>query len=430
MNRSLRRTRRERVASVSLTVLVLGFGIGCTPPASGPPSEAGAPQSTRYASEYYSRWRNGPNPSGDPNVFPINVWLQDPSGIADGAKLGNAYRGLGIDTTLGLWEDDWWYLRRDGLRETGWRAYVDPKRIDAVLADPARAKHYVGYLLADEPDMNKVYGDVFHPEYQPSALVNDAKEVRAKDPSRPTYINFGVWMGTPGGSIGYGYIEKSYEHDMRAYCSAADIASADFYGWTHPDPDERGGAWSYGQVIDTMRKWCGPGKPLYGFVETGHPHADGGTITGEQLEQAVWNSILHGATGINYFAHSFYTNGQSDEASALTRSEIAARVRLVNSRLRSLAPVLNAPNRQGARVRTTEGIPVSVLHKVHGGAHYVLAQADGNKEHPGSGGTTATIAIPVPSGAATVLDEDRTVPIVDGEIVDRFEPYEVHVYRF
>ncbi|RKT53970.1 hypothetical protein [Saccharothrix australiensis] len=379
---------------------------------------------------YYAKWANGPNPTGDPRLFPINVWMQDPSSVENGDKLGRAYRGIGVDFGIGLWEDEWWYLRKEGLLETDWRAYPDPKRVDEVLADTAHARNYVGYLIADEPDMNKVYGDVFHPDMQPSAILAKADEVRAKDPSRPTYLNFGVWMGTPGGGVGYGHVEKTYEEDMRTYCAAADIASADYYGWTHPDRGERVGAFSYGEVIDTMRRWCGPDKPLYGFVETGHPHTHGETITPDQLEAAVWNTILHGATGINYFAHSFYTEGRGEYSSVLTRPEITARVKAVNARLKSLAPVLNAANLSGAPAVSDTGVPVSVLHKEAEGARWVIAQTDGDTARPRSGPARVTITVPVRSGTATVVGEDRTVPIEDGRIVDDFGPYQVHVYRF
>jgi hypothetical protein len=413
-------------------VLVLGVVAACTPAATAPlPDPPTGPQ-TGPSIEYYKKWSNGPNPVGDPNHFPITVWMQDPSGLENGANgplVGKAYQEIGIPVSLGLWDDEWWYRRQKALYQTGWTAYVSPAKVDTVLADPAHAKNFVGYLVADEPDMQKALGDVFHPEFQPSAVLKQANDVRAKDPTRPTYINFGVWMGTPDGGVGYGYIEKSYEEDMRTYCSAADIASADYYGWTHPERDKVG-AFSYGQVIDTMRKWCGPDKPLYGFVETGHPHEKGESITPDQLEQAVWNTIVHGATGIDYFAHSFYPEGKGEYASALTRSEISARLKQVNAKLRSLAPVLTGRNHPGVSVTSTNGIAVSLLHKVVEGKHYVVSQADGNTEHPGSGATKAEITVPVRSGTATVVDENRTVSIADGRIVDDFSPYQVHVYRF
>ncbi|MEU4742534.1 hypothetical protein AB0G02_19020 [Actinosynnema sp. NPDC023658] len=380
--------------------------------------------------DYYKKWANGPNPAGDPSVFPINVWMQDPSGVENGEKLGRAYPKIGIDVGIGLWEDEWWYLRQEGLHETDWRVYVDGTRVDAVLADTAHARNYVGYLIADEPDMNKVYGDVFHPDMQPSAILKASDAVRAKDPSRPTYLNFSPWMGTPTGEVGYGHIEKSYEEDMRTYCSAADIASADYYGWTHPDRGDTVGAYSYGEVIDTMRKWCGPDKPLYGFVETGHPHTHGETISPDQLESAVWNTVLHGATGINYFAHSFHTDGSGEYSSVLTRPEITARVTAVNARLKSLARVLNAPTAPGMTAVSDNGIPVSALYKETGGERWVLAQTDGTRQHPRSLAAKVTVTVPVSSGTATVVDEGRTVPIVDGKVVDDFGPYQVHVYRF
>ncbi|MBB5959408.1 hypothetical protein FHS29_006029 [Saccharothrix tamanrassetensis] len=411
-----------------LAVLLLTSA--CTAEATPPPVPQAVPPPPGPVVEYYEKWANGPNPTGDPKVFPINVWMQDPSSVENGGKIGKAYPEIGIDFGIGLWEDEWWYLRQEGLLETGWRVYADPKRVDAVLADTAHARNYVGYLIADEPDMNKVYGDVFHPDMQPSAILAKADRTRAKDPSRPTYLNFGVWMGTPGGGVGYGHIEKSYEEDMRTYCSAADIASADYYGWTHPDRGDRVGAFSYGEVIDTMRKWCGPDKPLYGFIETGHPHTHGETITPDQLESAVWNTILHGATGINYFAHSFYTEGKGEYSSVLTRPEITARVKAVNARLKSLAPVLNAANLPGVSAESGTDIPVSVLHKEAEGGKWVIAQTDGDTAHPRSGSARVEITVPVSSGTATVVDENRTVPIENGKIVDDFGPYQVHVYRF
>ncbi|WP_238598909.1 hypothetical protein [Saccharothrix sp. ALI-22-I] len=394
------------------------------------PDRVVAPALAGPSVDYYKKWANGPNPTGDPSVFPVNVWMQDPSGVENGEKLGRAYPKIGVDFGIGLWEDQWWYLRQEGLYETDWRVYADGTRVDTVLADTAHARNYVGYLIADEPDMNKVYGDVFNPDMQPSAILKASDAVRAKDPSRPTYLNFSPWMGTPTGEIGYGYIEESYEKDMRKYCSAADIASADYYAWTHPDRGDTVGAYSYGQVIDTMRKWCGPDKPLYGFVETGHPHTHGEIINADQLESAVWNTILHGATGINYFAHSFYTEGKGEYSSVLTRPEIMARVTAVNARLKSLARVLNAPNQPGAPAVSDNGIPVSVLHKEIGGDRWVLAQTDGTKQDPRSRAAKVTLSVPVESGTATVVDENRTVPIVDGKIVDDFGPYQVHVYRF
>ncbi len=413
------------VGRVGVLLVVVGVLAGCSAPPRPVPEVVelvGGP-----TADYYRKWANGPNPLGDRGIFPITVWMQDPSGMDVGKLTGTAYREIGVPVTLGLWDDEWWYRRRDALYETGWSAYVSHAKVDAVLADPGRAKHFLGYLIADEPDMQKAYGDRFHPEFQPSAIVQQAAETRAADPSRPTIINFGVWMGTPGGGVGYGYIEKSYEEDMRTYCSAADIASADYYGWTHPDRDKVG-AYRYGQVVDTMRKWCGPDKPVYGFVETGHPHERGELITPDQVESAVWNSILHGANGINYFAHSFYPEGEGEYASAITRRDVADRLARLNLRLQALAPVLNAPALSG--VRGVGDVPIATLHKVVDGRRYVLAQADGDDARPGSARTRASISVPVGDGVVEVVDEGRTVSVVDGVVVDDFLPYQAHVYRF
>ncbi|GAA3884279.1 hypothetical protein GCM10022243_56330 [Saccharothrix violaceirubra] len=395
----------------------------CAP---APPDDtASIPLPGGPGAEYYQRWPHGPNPTGDPFVFPVTVWMQDPVSLDTGTPDGRAYRDIGVPATLGLWDDERWHERQAGLYATGWKAYVSAGKVDAVLADPGRAAHYLGYLVADEPDMQKSAGHRYHPELQPSAVLRRADEVRAQDPTRPTFVNFGMWMGTPDGRHDYAYVEETYEQDMRTYCQAADIASADFYGWTHPDPDKVG-AFRYGQVVDTMRKWCGTGKPVYGFVETGHPYEGGGLITADQVESAVWNAIVHGADGINYFAHSFYPEGDDDFVSALTRPEIAARLKDVNARLQRLAPVLNAGGGAAFTMRGDGDVPITVrLEKGH-----VLAQADGTPARPDSGRTRAAIPVPVTEGTAEVVDENRTVPITGGRIVDDFAPYGFHVYRY
>ncbi|MEU4804789.1 hypothetical protein [Actinosynnema sp. NPDC023587] len=353
--------------------------------------------------------------------------MQDPSEVVGGKLAGTAYQEIGVSATLGLWDDESWSRRRDGLSATGWAAYVSYSKVDAVLADPGRARHFLGYLVADEPDMQKAHGGRLHPELQPSAVLRLAEEVRGKDSSRPTVVNFGAWMGTPRGRERYGYVEKSYEDDMRTYCAAADIASADYYGWSDLGSGVVG-AFRYGEVVDTMRRWCGVDKPVFGFVETGHPYEDGGLISPDQVESAVWNCIVHGANGINYFAHSFYPEGRGDFVSAISRGDVAERLKSVNARLQALAPVLNAPSAGG--VRGTGAVPVAVLHKVVDGWHYVFAQADGDEARPGSARTRVELSLPVRGGVAEVLDEGRTAPVVDGVLVDDFEPYQVHVYRF
>ena len=85
-------------------------GSSCTCPptcstrtTSPPADEGGAPlaQGTlaartalpiRFAT---SQWKNGP--SGDPNYFPLAVWLQDP-------RNAGKFKALGINTYVGLWQ--------------------------------------------------------------------------------------------------------------------------------------------------------------------------------------------------------------------------------------------------------------------------------------------------------------------------------------
>jgi len=381
--------------------------------------------------DYYKKWSNGPNPSGDPGYFPIGVWIQAPGRTNGGVANGTNYQNIGVNLDLGLWDDN------SADYNANYQAVIDTKWHDMPGVSHAsqiktltgtNASYFTGYLLDDEADMNypnspSTYGT------GPEKKVADA--TRATDPTRPVYANYGKclaiyqWVGC--------HAQAGYDTDMKAYCDLTDLVSADFYGWTDPwETANYHGAWTYGAAIDNMHKYCGPTKPVWGFVEGANPwdpsQPSPKAITADQMEQAIWNMVVHGANGILYFSHDF-SNGLVEDA-MLSRPDIKARAASVDARLKSLAPILNSYSQTGVSATGTNGIPVATMYKKYNGTNYVFADADGSINKPGSGSTTGTITVPVASGTATVVGENRTVPISGGKIVDNFSAYQMHEYQF
>lgn len=223
-----------------------------------------------------------------------------------------------------------------------------------------------------------------------------------------------------------------------------DLVSADNYWFTDPNicgPSEGGSALggggllptekcrlaaNYGWTVEKIRTLISPSgsKPVWGFVEVGHPFGeeDAPTITGEELRAAVWSSLIHGARGIVYFNHNF---GGPCPTQHLLREPcgdyIRPHVSAINTQLKALAPVLNAPFLDGATIATG---PVDHSTKLLNGEVFVFAGA--NK----AAGGAATFQLQCGGSSAVVLDENRKVPVINGSFTDTFaNGNAVHLYR-
>lgn len=444
------RSHRTLAAALALTLAATGCARpdnpGPEPTVTSPP-----PAVTTWADDFRA-WPAGPNPGGDPDYWPIGVWMQNPDRTFEGRTSALAYQDLGVnlDVTVNAWPAcAWCPAMEQELVSSGWSAAMwaggDYRSttfpgIERAKAAPAVGRRVVMWGLDDEPDIRRDNaGDT---TIYPTNVKAFGDKVRAADPTRPVYANYGKAMAVPEWN---GYHKESpggtgtYAGDMDLYCDAVDVLSVDFYGWT--DPYERAdqkGAWTYGRAIDSARENCGSDKLVLGFVEGAHPwqstapDAPGSTITPDQLEAAVWNVVAHGANGLIYFAHHFDNTGTVYEDGMLRLPAVRARAEEVNRALTELAPVLNErPVAGEASVAVPPGsAPVTFEHKRHGGAHYVIAVADGTERQPLSSSVRATFTVPVQQGMAEVVGESRTVPIAGSKLVDDFEPYGHHVYRF
>jgi hypothetical protein len=280
----------------------------------------------------------------------------------------------------------------------------------------------------DEPD-----GRNISPAQNQTA--NDG--LRAADPTRPVYQNFtkGIYPGN-----------WTTDADKRAWCASADIVSLDFYASTDPweSPNGHLGPFHYGRAVDAIHQYC-PGKPALAFMETSQPFNSSNRIYPWELEAGIWNQIVHGASGIEYFVHDFYTaDGGSNLWTDAVAKPVADRMTAVDQAVTSFAAQLNSPTVSGISATGQNGVPVSTLGKDDGGKLWLLAQADGDPAHALSNTTPMTATITLPSAVApgTVLDvvgEGRTVTAnAGGQIVDTFGTktesgktfgYQEHIYR-
>lgn len=136
-------------------------------------------------------------------------------------------------------------------------------------------------------------------------------------------------------------------------------------------------------------------------------------------------SLIAGSKGIIYFCHEWYPAFK--EWALLDDPEMLEAVTAINTRIHSLAPVLNSPTvADGASVVSSdETVPISVMVKRYRGATYLFAACMRRTAVTGSftvNGLDGDVR-------AEVLDEDRAIPVSGGTFSDGFEPYGVHLYR-
>jgi hypothetical protein len=384
---------------------------------------------------YYAKF-SSPLPS-DPSFFPIAVWFESVRAKSDVDR----DRDAGLNTYLELTANTNMDLVRDG----GMHAIRGN-------AGPAGSET-VGWLLSDETDMWGGAGDASwtgrYPGHGPICEPAGAKcgytiqqTVRTRYPAdgRLRY-----------GQYGKGVVFWQTDAQARRFVNEfQDVLSADTYWLTDEnlcgqsegasmfDPKLLGPgrrvppqlchqASNYGKTMDRVRSLVTPpgSKPVWGFVEVGHPESQDGwpTATPDQVVAAVWSSLIHGARGIVYFNHSF--GGACKTQHALREScyqDARAAVKQLNGRIKDLAPVLNAQFADGV---VTAGAGVDVSAKWHDGNFYVLAGANQ------AAGQNATFSLPcVGNAKATVLNENRSVPVANGTFRDQFaDGNAVHIYR-
>jgi hypothetical protein len=367
--------------------------------------------------EYYSRFSNS-LPS-DPNYFPLGVWFQSVVSQADvdlDREAGlNLYVVLTANSNLTL-------VQRNGmhaiLQQSEWRT----KQI--AINSPAVA----GWELSDEIDMQQGPGKGYKTLNNILAQLPDDRRMRYNNYSKGVMF----W--------------QTDAQAARFVNEFQQIVSNDIYWFTDPNMDSRTAvpnaprpvtqahikrAANYGYTVDRMRfldAMDGIKRPIWNFIEVGWPYHEsaaqsGRAILPEEIRAAVWHSIIAGARGILYFNHSF---GGPNLSHHCLRDAPYAAVRAVvkstNQLIMQLAPVLNAPFADGF-VRSDPS--VRTMAKLHHDKYYVFA---GSKENRAS--TPVLSLSGVDTGTATVIGENRSIPISNGRFSDSFgDGNAIHIYR-
>ncbi|MDN5746044.1 MAG: hypothetical protein L0H31_13090, partial [Nocardioidaceae bacterium] len=175
-----------------------------------------------------------------------------------------------------------------------------------------------------------------------------------------------------------------------------------------------------------MRRFQDPDnpQPIWTFVETTMPNLTepgARTITPDQLEGAVWSAIIHEARGVAFFQHN--NNGECGTYSLVDCGpQLRETVTEVTSQINSLAEVLNSQSYVYDFANGTD-----TMLKAADGDVYIFAGI-GLRQSPG----VKTFSLPqgVNGSTVTVVGEERTLEVTDGEFTDTFAAEHTHhIYR-
>jgi hypothetical protein len=242
----------------------------------------------------------------DLGALVFGVWLQSPDDYYNGLTGAQNYKALGVNTFMGLWnwpsETDMYpgyaVASMQAIKDADMKVYagMGQEAVDWITGHPEFDDIFLGYLLGDEPDMNRWTSEAACPEAWNAA--GDA--LIALDSTRGRYANFGKpfaeneWYGSEPCNTG------SKESDFALYVEPTTIISSDFYGITDPwESPENHGIWTYGRAVRNTIRYA-ENRPVLGFVEVSAPWPD---ATNEnwmyQRMQAslvmpiVWNMMIN-----------------------------------------------------------------------------------------------------------------------------------------
>ncbi|MBP7736603.1 MAG: hypothetical protein KA369_11565 [Spirochaetes bacterium] len=384
-------------------------------------------------------------------AFVFGVWLQGPENMLNGKTIAQNYKDIGINTFIDLWN---WPSEKDmypgyaiesmqALKDSGMNVYAgnDAAAVNWIKAHPEFWDIFKGYVLGDEPDMNRNSGIQSQADANtPLAWKALGDSLLALDNTREVYANFGkpfakdAWYTTDYGQTG------SQESDFELYVTPTSVISSDFYGITDPwENPENHGIWTYGRAVRNTRKYANYGRmrPVWGFVEASAPWTNASNtnwmfqrMPPSYIMPIAWNMVINGAKGILYFCHDFSPNSLGSYA-ALLEPGMPAAIKAANESIRNYEAVLTSPDISGTTVSTDGPVNVITLTKRYEGDTFIFAMGDGNPSYRNGLAVNAQITIAGEAGIknVSVLNDNRVISMNDGKINDHFEPYELHIYK-
>jgi hypothetical protein len=138
----------------------------------------------------------------------------------------------------------------------------------------------------------------------------------------------------------------------------------------------------------------------------------GSAITPAEQRAQTYLGLIYGAKGIFYWTYD------------ITYPAMAVELKKLGREIKELSPVLLTQSPEQI-VTGAEETGVHALAKIHGGDCYLLTANNSADEEK-----TVRIKTSAPAGvkSAKVLFENRTIPVKDGVLEDKFAPYATHVY--
>lgn len=224
--------------------------------------------------------------------------------------------------------------------------------------------------------------------------------------------------------------------DPSGWGHAMDVISYDWYPLT--DKYNYGNCPKNHAVFDQYaatqeaRGNTGYTRPVWVYIETSKLFPPGGQAsgylpTGADIEAEVWNAVIGGAQGIEYFNNDFSAgacNGQHVLADTNCYVDQHAGILSVDTKLAAHAAIINASYASGYETHGSANLHTMV--KWYGNTGYIFAipnttTAQNNVTFQVAGN---------PSGTVTVLDEGRTLPLTNGSFTDNFANQNVvHIYK-
>jgi hypothetical protein len=279
----------------------------------------------------------------------------------------------------------------------------------------------------DEPDNAQSDGmGGYGPPVSPSTIVSRYNTYKAADPTRPIYVGLGMGVAYDGWE-GRG----SNAPAESGYVPGSDIISFDIYPYNNcgGDANEQvtcGQFWLNAFGVDRLRMWSNRGQAVWTDIET--TIIDASSTHGPTPQQTiseVWLSLIHGASGIEYFLDSWKPSFRED-AIFETTSMVTA-VTALDKQILRLAPVLHSADIPNVVTTTSSNsaAPIDTMIKASGSSLYVFAAISR------TGTATGTFAIAGLTGSArvTVVDENRTIALTGGQFTDMFAANGVHIYE-
>lgn len=333
------------------------------------------------------------------NLFPIGVWDQPSFEFT-------TWKERGVNTVVGV---------PQGSTEPSWDAAAIADglyEIRGPASNPASDtidKNLLAWAQSDEPD------DI-GTQIPYSTIQQTYTRWKDLDPKIPVYINF-------NGSFNQYNLEDTKQNGVgwyKEYAKGADWISADHYPVNSGQGSDLG---VIGTEVSELREIAGSSKPTFAYIETGNYNTKDGypTITPDQFRGEVWEAIIHGVRGIWYFPEQLSPTFEWDS----TPPDVVAEMIAQDNTINSLASILQGPLNP-LRLSATVSSPLQVAWRSSGGDSYffVLNLSDStlNNQTIQLGGIGSATT-------ATVLEENRAVPITNETITDNFSPYAVHIYQ-